>query len=386
MPNELTPKQAAIYTKSAYSLRIDTDMLTAVQASSKAGSDFNIASGIRFTGVSGISLPAASSRTGFGFIAFGTAQRQGECLIAVRGTEPSSAHDWLSNVHMSGTPGPSGPPVHEGFNNLAHSILPQVWTAIRGRSISTLHLVGHSLGGATATILADALRGVASIKLYTFGAPRAGTVLHSQFLSAAIGADNIFRVYHDTDPVPMVPIFPFAHVPISRQGYMMTGCGNIISVAAHNMDLYIHNVGEAGWRGLPVISHRRFSFDTVDDVLGMAGSVDFGPAMLNAQILRLIAQALKLLLAEAVATIGTGLFVAATVLDQMAAILNSAAAASIAVAATTRQLLETIMRFMGRALQAGVRLTVAVIRWVLDLLFQFIAGVARQALQRVLTA
>jgi hypothetical protein len=33
-----------------------------------------------------------------------------------------------------------------------------------------------------------------------------------------------------------------------------------------------------------------------------------------------------------------------------------------------------------------MRLTVAVIRWVLDMLFQFIAGVARQAVQRVLTA
>ena len=280
----------------------------------------------------------------------------------MRGTEPPSAHDWLSNVHMSGTPGPSGLLVHEGFNNLANSILPQVRTAIRGRSISTLHLVGHSLGGATATILADALRGVGSVKLYTFGAPRAGTVTHSQFLSSAIGADNIFRVCHDTDPVPMVPIFPFAHVPISRQGYMMTGCGNIISFAAHDKDLYIRNVGDAGWRGLPVMSHRRFSLDTVADVLGMAGSLNFGPAMLNAQILRLITLALKLLLAEAAATIGSRLFVAATLLDQMAAMLNSAAAASIAIAATTRQLLETIMGFMGRTLQAGMRLSVAVIR------------------------
>jgi hypothetical protein len=61
--------------------------------------------------------------------------------------------------------------------------------------------------------------------------------------------------------------------------------------------------------------------------------------------------------------------------------LSSAAAASIAIAETTRQLLETIMHFMGRNFQASMNLSVAVIRWVLDMLFQFIAGVARQAAQ-----
>lgn len=52
-------------------------------------------------------------------------------------------------------------------------------------SPSEILVSGHSLGGATATLLADAIRqqsGRKNVKLYTFGAPGAGVEGHSCYL------------------------------------------------------------------------------------------------------------------------------------------------------------------------------------------------------------
>lgn len=375
----LTPKAAALLCKSAYDTRLDSDMRTAARTASEAGAAFSVADGRRFTGVSGLSVPSGSSSTGFGYVAFGSGSRQGECLISVRGTELTSHHDWLTNVHVSGIRGPSGYTVHEGFNNVAASIVRQVREALRNRNPSAIHLVGHSLGGATATILADHLQRTAEIKLYTFGAPRAGSLAHSRYLTSALGTASIFRVYHDTDVVPMLPIFPFAHAPTTTNQYLLAGCGAVVSVAAHGVDMYAQTVGEGSWRSLDTLGQRRVSFDTVDDILEVASSVGTGSSMLSARVLRLIGLALALMLGDFVRRAGTSLFVSATVLDQMAAALAWGAAQSMATARATVALIGMIMRFTGRVIDAATNITVSFIRWVLQMLFAFISTNARRA-------
>ena len=75
-------------------------------------------------------------------------------------------------------------------------------------------VVGHSLGGAIATIAAAELRNM-NIKsnLYTYGAPRiAGSGLSDYITNQGKGAN--FRTTHYDDPVPMTPpqFFGFVHI------------------------------------------------------------------------------------------------------------------------------------------------------------------------------
>lgn len=85
-----------------------------------------------------------------------------------------------------------------------------------------------SLGGAAGALLADSLKDHTNIYIYTFGAPRAGGIDHAIYISQKLGRDNIYRVYHDTDPVPMAPVFPYAHCPVGKSGYLLKGSGMVI--------------------------------------------------------------------------------------------------------------------------------------------------------------
>ncbi len=373
----LMPADACRLADASYATLGSSHPKIAAAAAAGASRDlFDIAGGTVFTGSSGV-----DSVTNFGFIAFGkSASHQGECLVAVRGTQ--TVPDGLTDAYMAGDRGPSGLPVHRGFNRLANSILPQLRAALRGRNPSAIHFVGHSLGGATAVLLADALHGVASANLYTFGAPRAGTQVHSEFLTSAIGAGNIFRVYHDTDPVPMVPIYPFTHVPANRRGYLLAGSGAIVWPAAHSLALYQRNIGSGNWSGLPTLPHRRFSLDTVDDVLARAGAIPGG--FMSSVLMRLIVKVLGMILEAAGMVIGSGLFVLATVLDQIAYLLIRGAHLIGAGIDLLQSLVEQIMRFLGIAVRGTVNVSQAFLRWLLNRLFSVISAMAVNAISRVI--
>lgn len=384
MAHELTPKSAAYLANSPYAFYETGKLSEAAILAGNASQEFNIAGGSPLTGVTGLSVPGGAVRTGFGYIAHGKGSRAGEMLVAVRGTQ--EGRDWLTNAHMSGKPGPSGRPVHEGFCNTANSILAQLRPMLQSATNrpSCIHIVGHSLGGAVATIIADALHGSQTVKLYTFGAPRAGTLAHSLYLTRSLGAHNIFRVYHDTDIVPMVPIFPFVHVPTSTDGYMLRGVGTLVSIAAHSMTNYQKSVGEKSWRALPTLAHRPMSLDTVDDWLSAASAYS-GPFMGSVVAMRLIVASLDLILSSIIGAAGLALFGAATALDRMAYFLMQGMAASKKIADSIVSLIKAIMRFTGRAIvAAGTKITEVIIRAVLQSLFSFIANMARRAVTHIM--
>ena len=348
---------------------------TAALLGGKLRQRYDILSSADLDGVTGRSLTA-----NFGFTAMGKGSDQGNCVVAIRGTNFSSLDDWLTNGRMAGARSSSGYPVHAGFNSLAKTLLPQVRSAIQGKNISNLHLLGHSLGGAAATLLADALKDVANVYLYTFGAPRAGTMDHARYLTSELGAQNIFRVYHDTDLVPMVPVFPYSHMPTGHNGYMMQGSGTIVSIAAHSIDLYKTSC-RANWSGMKTMPHRRFSLDTVDDLLAEAGQIPGG--FLQAAIMRLITKVLGLMLAGAGGIIGTGLFVTATVMDQLAMAIMRGVQIGAFMIDTVEALVRQIMRFLGITFTSGVKITTAFLRWLLDKLFSVIGMMARAAVQSI---
>ena len=384
MATELSPIQAAEIADSTYQVRISSNMRFAEAAAPTAREAFNIGGGARVVGSTG--MGAVEQQTGFGYVAWGKGPRQGECLVTVRGTYPKSGYDWLSNVRMGGIIGPSGYIVHTGFWRAAQSVLPEIMQQLRGRNPSALHVVGHSLGGAMSTLIADSLSGIGcGVKLYTFGAPRCGLEGHAEYLTGRLGEQNIYRCYHDTDPVPMVPIFPYFHVPYASNAYRLKGPGKLISIEAHSMpDAYEKSVAGCTWSSLPVILPKHSSFEKASEWLADAAK-DSGPfIMRSATALQLILSALDWIVKQVSNTprnvLGVGLFAGATVLDTLARLLYSGVLQSIRLGEAVRNLMSAVMRFMGRAVVSTVEMTVGFIEYVLGLLFRFLSAIARRAL------
>jgi len=126
-----------------------------------------------------VKLLGSSSSTTQGFVA----TKGDKAIVAFRGTEPGNFDDYATDADFTQVPGYGGA-VHAGFDKG----LDQVWGDLKaglasaqsnlkppGQKLS-VHLTGHSLGAALATLAAsriqDELSGVASVNgVYTFGSP-----------------------------------------------------------------------------------------------------------------------------------------------------------------------------------------------------------------------
>jgi len=374
----LTPKEAASIAEHVYEVRTNSDMNdVATTAVSAIKDNFNVGGASRVVGSSGPLL--IRQKSGFGYAAHGVGTHQGEVLIALRGTV--TERDWGSNLNIGLQQGPGGWPVHAGFNDIFKSFSADLQGFLRGRSPSCVHCVGHSLGGALATLTADMLsenRGL-DVKLYTFGQPRTGVGGFSRNLTSKLSATDVYRVLHTSDPVPMIPIFPFAHAPIPGNECRIEWSGGRIDLDAHSMSNYVSSVGDAGWNAL-----RRPPPDVdwaarTESWLKAASSGGVIP--FSSYALSMIGKALWWIMKKIlVGVIGTALTLSVTVLDQLAYLLHTGAAASKAIAGYIKSLVARIFQWLGRVVPESIDVTVAFIRWVLDLLMSTLGNVARRAL------
>ncbi len=191
------------------------------------------------------------SKDAFGVCAMGGAGYENELFIIFRGTD--TAHDVISDLWIGISRSKTGLPVHSGFNRVFESLLPQLKQFLATvKQVKKVHCIGHSLGGAIATLAADWIKSNKGlpVQLYTFGAPRPGLTMFAQHLSQKIWRKNIFRVYHATDPVPMIPLYPFVHPPLPGYGHYLPSSQGIFSHQAHAMDEYIKSVEGMSWSGL----------------------------------------------------------------------------------------------------------------------------------------
>ena len=383
MAGELTPKQAAEVAASAYAMRLSADLIDAmIVAPSIVRDDFDIAAGQRLTGWTGIDAPGLRHGTGFGYIARGGARRPKECLVSIRGTFMKSSSDWMTNLRAAVTPGPNGFPVHAGFLASLDPILRQVDAALRQKPAVAVHIVGHSLGGAIATLLAEALSGdKLAIKLYTFGAPRSGLESQARFLTGRLGSSNIYRAYHHTDIVPMVPVYPFAHVPADALAGRLRGPGTLVSVDAHAMTEYHKSVEEYSWASLPIYRMEHGSFAEAAAWLSAAADSSSPSIRLSAKALHLLLSGLDWILQSTGRQAGLEITAGMTLVDGLAKLLYSGALESLAIKDAVHDLLAATLRFVGKTMQAGTRITVVFIGFVLETLFRFLVAIATQALQ-----
>lgn len=379
----LSPRQAAMIAMGAYNLR-ERSISQAVSRGVVTGCEglFSLAVDSRIAGRSG-GLLACKKLSGFGYVAVGEGQYKDEVLIATRGT--ATGFDWLSNFNVGLQRGPGGQLVHAGFNEVWKSFSGEIAAFMRGRNPAVIHCVGHSLGGALAALNADYLTSIhaGEVKLYTFGAPRTGDLFFARSLSKRVGEQNMYRVHHRSDPVPKIPLFPFHHVPLEAPGYELSaGPSGLINPHAHFMDeSYAPGVGDGSWQTLRSPDQSDAEVQAWMDQVGAgAGSILMG----SASLLQMIGNALLWILAK-VAWIGVGTVCTAgmTVLDQLAWMLSKGARLSIELSTYIGTIIAAIFRFLGRTAVAGASLTMSFIRWVLDLLFNTLAAVARRALMLV---
>jgi hypothetical protein len=132
--------------------------------------------------------------------------RRGEtALVAFRGTELGSLANWSNNVKAVMTHGPKGSRVHTGFQESLAAIAAELEAVLPASN--DLVVVGHSLGGAMATLFASGRPGC---RLVTIGSPRVGDAA----FAATLAGVAIERWVCCDDAVPALPpvILGYTHV------------------------------------------------------------------------------------------------------------------------------------------------------------------------------
>jgi len=138
-------------------------------------------------------------------VAFEVKQEDGISIIIIRGTANDA--NVLSDVDVrlvSDTR--TGIRLHKGFRDAAVTIMQIIDTSTQYPLEHTVHVTGHSLGGAVAQIIGMWLhkRGN-NVQVFSYGSPK----VSNQVLSG--GQPTHWRVVRLSDPIPFTPPWPYAH-------------------------------------------------------------------------------------------------------------------------------------------------------------------------------
>ena len=128
----------------------------------------------------------------------------GYCILAVEGT--SSMDDWVTNLKFLVRKDDT----HRGFKANAMSTLAKMVISYESLEKERVIVVaGHSLGGATATVLADLLlKSTSELHIVTIGSPRPG----GRGLRKRLKDVDHLRFVHGSDIVPKSPPFLTGYV------------------------------------------------------------------------------------------------------------------------------------------------------------------------------
>lgn len=182
----------------------------------------------------------------FGFVA----RREGELVVALRGSD--SFADLISDadVEYAAPPFEAGAArCDAGAVRLYASIQKQVWDALAERRSQALRVVGHSLGGAVAALLALDLapRWAAPLALYSFGSIRPGDWRFRRRLRRA--PIEAWRIENPRDLVPHWPPLWLCYRHVGRRVRVRLP-GAEGALAQHSMERYCRAV-EALAQGSP---------------------------------------------------------------------------------------------------------------------------------------
>jgi len=139
-------------------------------------------------------------------VAFEVIQDSGISIIVIRGT--ANEANVLSDIDVRLVEDVrTGLYLHKGFRDAAISVMQIIDNE---HTIEhTVHVTGHSLGGAVAQIIGMWLhkRGK-NVQIYSYGSPK----VSSQVLSG--GQPTHWRVVRSSDPIPFTPPWPYRHTGV----------------------------------------------------------------------------------------------------------------------------------------------------------------------------
>ncbi|MBU6954606.1 lipase family protein [Hahella sp. CR1] len=378
----LTPSEAAYAAERSYRIIHERDVSL---FGNKLTGKFALNNESRFEGVAGASI--FKYRSGFGLAARGVSDTCNEfrddAFIVTRGTDATNFRDILTDAHTSVQRSSSGNFVHTGFNTTYKSFEQDIRKFFQGYNPRRVHCVGHSLGGALASLIAEWLveNNVAEPVLYTFGSPRVGSSGFASNLTRQVNAANIYRVAHSTDPVPWVPTWPFYHVP-NPGTECFIDCGMNFASKNHLMDHYIDSVEGKTWESLKI---RQPSASLTDDVEKWLKSD--GPISFTVNSFNMINKALIWVLKKVLHGVGIGLNVALaaglTVMDQLAMLLDQAVRMGKEMAGLVERLILKMLNAVGYAISKVESITVNFLRWTLKVFTSFMYNLARRAADAV---
>jgi len=332
------------------------------------------------TGKSGFNVTS-----GFGYTLTYRANNRTHVVLAMRGTRPEMAGkpDLLTDARGALTMCGGIGLVHKGFKATFDSVLPSLQRDQKlVASADVIHVVGHSLGGAIATLIAAHFAGKGkAIRLYTFGSPRVGGMGCHRLIENRIGKENIFRVAHDLDPISLIGPYPYIHVNGGRRDEnnmtLVSPTSKLISVANHDMAEYINSVSGLDWAGV-----RRSSAQVDKDnsllVTWMLNKgedhswVKVGTVHTLSILLKMFNHVLKVL--------GTAAIVAVTAIDLLAEILYTGIYKSAQLGGIILSLLGDAAAWAGVQMAKGAGFTVQIIVAILSKMQSTMRVAAAQAM------
>eukprot|EP00123_Amoebidium_parasiticum_P022136 comp8077_c0_seq1/m.3566 comp8077_c0_seq1/g.3566 ORF comp8077_c0_seq1/g.3566 comp8077_c0_seq1/m.3566 type:complete len:360 (-) comp8077_c0_seq1:111-1190(-) len=145
---------------------------------------------------------------------YGYSPSSNAVVVVYRGTQMYHLKNWIADLDAVSIDYPlaAGARVHRGFFNAYNSSFRDtVFTGMKklidAYPSAEIHLTGHSLGGALATLSAADLThqlGIPIKKLITFGMPRVGNDVFAQWFTDTVISESV-RVTHKRDIVPHLP-------------------------------------------------------------------------------------------------------------------------------------------------------------------------------------
>jgi predicted lipase len=139
-------------------------------------------------------------------------------VVAFRGSEDTGPADWITDLKFLQDAFPfakgySNLKVHLGFLEAYKSVRDAVLKGVKATPHKRIFCIGHSLGGALATLSAlDIIFNVPGkeLHLYTYGSPKVGNAEFADVFNKLL--PNSFRFVNSADIVPSVPVGDFAHI------------------------------------------------------------------------------------------------------------------------------------------------------------------------------
>lgn len=329
-----------------------------------------------------------NTRDGFGVCARGGVDYENDLFLVFRGTTRANKDaDWISNARIGVQFSRNGLPVHVGFNHIFTSMLPAIkdFLSTQKNLSGTIHCVGHSLGGAIATLAADWISSHKNncVKLYTFGAPRPGLILFSNNLTRKLGSKNIYRTYHATDPVPMIPLFPFVHPPLPGYGHYISTQENILSAQAHDIGYYLQSVEHRQWTDLQRRGPPYHAEHAIEEFLKSKMPVNATSPKIWHWLNAALIFVLKKVLGNIAVALQTAFMGAFTLADSIAWMLRQGIDLGKQVSEWVQRLMRKIMQVLGmKVASTSEELTRELMRRVLASLMERANNEARKAIQR----